>query len=64
MPRGSGMGPLGGGGGRGGKMGGSFAAGPGGNCVCPKCGYKEPHSRGQPCNQKTCPKCGTQMTRE
>jgi hypothetical protein len=63
MPRGNGMGPPGGGG-RGGKMGGPFAAGPGGNCVCPKCGYKEPHVRGLPCNQKKCPKCGTQMTRE
>ena len=62
MPRGDGTGP-GAGGGRG-QMGGPFAAGPGGNCVCSKCGYKEPHVTGQPCNQKTCPKCGTQMTRE
>jgi hypothetical protein len=47
-----------------GRMGGPFAAGPGGNCVCPKCGHKEAHTTRQPCNQKTCPKCGTVMTRE
>jgi len=74
MPRGRGLGPrqgrglgqgLGrraGAGGRG-RMGG-FAAGPAGNCVCPECGYKEPHQTGVPCYQKKCPKCGTLMTRE
>ncbi|MCD6522876.1 MAG: DUF134 domain-containing protein [Candidatus Diapherotrites archaeon] len=45
-----------------GRMGGS-ALGPGGYCVCPKCGYKVPHQRGVPCYSMTCPKCGTQMTR-
>ena len=45
-----------------GRMGG-FAAGPGGECVCSKCDYKEPQVRGQPCIQKKCPKCGSQMTR-
>ena len=30
-------------------------------CVCPNCGYQEPHDRGVPCNQKKCPKCGTPM---
>jgi len=69
MPGGNGIGPGGGGGGRGmgrgpGRMGGPYAAGPGGNCVCPSCGHAEPHVTGQPCNQKTCPKCGTQMTRQ
>lgn len=49
-------------GGRG--MGGGFAAGPGGNCVCPKCGHTEPQIRGQPCMSKKCPKCGTPMTRQ
>jgi len=49
--------------GGGGRMGG-FAAGPGGNCVCPKCGHKEAQIRGQPCMNKKCPKCGTPMTRE
>jgi predicted Fe-Mo cluster-binding NifX family protein len=70
MPRGFGMG-MGGGGGRGrgpggggrGRMGGPSAAGPGGTCVCPKCGEKLPHTVGQPCNQMACPKCGTVMTR-
>lgn len=46
-----------------GRMGG-YAAGPAGNCVCPKCGHKEPHKTGVPCYPKKCPKCGTLMTRE
>ena len=59
--RGSGAGR---GGGRGpGRMGGTKAAGPGGNCVCPNCGHKAPHQVGTPCYQMTCPKCGTKMTR-
>ncbi len=45
-----------------GRMGG-FAAGPGGICKCPKCGYEEPQIRGQPCMSKKCPKCGSQMMR-
>jgi len=45
-----------------GRMGG-FAAGPGGVCKCPKCGYEEPQIRGQPCMNKKCPKCGSPMTR-
>jgi len=48
-------------GGRG--MGGGRGLGPGGNCVCPKCGYSIPHERGMPCYQMKCPKCGTQMVR-
>jgi len=63
MPRGDKTGPPRGGGG-GGGMGGPRAAGPGGFCVCPTCGYREPHSPGQPCNQRLCSKCGTAMTRE
>jgi hypothetical protein len=47
-----------------GRMGGRKAAGPSGNCICPNCGHKVPHKRGQPCYDVTCPKCGTQMTRE
>jgi hypothetical protein len=46
-----------------GRMGGPFAAGPGGNCVCPNCGATVAHTVGQPCNAKSCPKCGTKMTR-
>jgi len=56
----------GGGQGRGqgrGRMGGPFAAGPGGECVCPKCGYKAPHTPGQPCAQQVCSTCGATMTR-
>jgi uncharacterized protein len=52
--------PAGGGRGRMGR----FAAGPGGICKCPKCGYEEPQVRGQPCMNKKCPNCQTQMTRE
>ena len=62
MPRGDGTGPPGAGRG-GGRMGGPFAAGPGGQCMCPHCGYRVPHGQGEPCNQKVCPKCGTRMTR-
>jgi len=76
MPGGDGTGPTGqgpiAGRGRGqgrglggkGKMGGQFAAGPGGKCVCTKCDYEEPHQRGVPCVSKTCPKCKSPMTRE
>ncbi|MBA7650871.1 hypothetical protein ES703_58684 [subsurface metagenome] len=64
MPRGNGTGPTGQGPGTGrgmgqgqgrGRMGGPFAAGPGGNCVCPNCGQKVAHVAGQPCNAKSCP---------
>jgi len=63
MPQGDGTGPPQGGGWGRGRMGGPFAAGPGGVCVCPKCGHREAHRRGEPCNQKSCTKCGTRMTR-
>jgi len=33
-------------------------------CICPKCGYQEAHQRGIPCNQVSCPKCGTLMKGE
>ena len=46
-----------------GRMGGPMAAGPEGNCKCPKCGHEQSHARGQPCNQIKCPKCGSIMTR-
>jgi uncharacterized protein len=45
-----------------GRMG-NFAAGPGGICKCPKCGYETEQIRGQPCNSRKCPKCRTLMTR-
>jgi len=43
---------------------GEFAAGPDGECVCPKCGYKKSHVLGQPCYQIKCPKCKSLMTRK
>lgn len=46
-----------------GRMGGPLAAGPGGSCVCPRCGRREPHERGIPCAQKQCPTCKVAMTR-
>jgi hypothetical protein len=68
MPRGDGTGPAGGSGpgtGRGGGMGGSrTGAGPGGECMCPKCGTTAPHEVGTPCYFKKCPKCGSQMVRK
>jgi len=76
MPRGDGTGPGGQGPGTGrgmgrgqgqgqgrGRMGGPFAAGLGGSCVCPKCGTTAGHVAGQPCNAISCPSCGTKMTR-
>ncbi|MEA2089515.1 MAG: hypothetical protein U9O89_01985 [Thermoproteota archaeon] len=61
--RGGGAGRGGGSGGGRGRMGG-FAAGPGGQCVCPKCGYTVSHKLGVPCFQQTCPKCGTPLIRK
>lgn len=63
MPRGFGVGRGRGPGGGRGRMGGPLAAGPGGECVCPKCGEKVPHTAGRPCVQMACPKCGTPMAR-
>ncbi len=55
---------LGGGIGRG-RMGGPFAAGPGGICLCtnPECKNEVSHAPGQPCYQVKCPKCGSPMIR-
>lgn len=58
---GSGKG-LGLGGGQGRNKGGSM--GPGGFCVCAKCGEKTPHRQGVKCTTKKCPNCGTTMIRE
>jgi hypothetical protein len=64
MPRGDGTGPPAGGGTRGGRMRGNRAgAGPGGYCLCPKCGERVPHKPGTPCYSMSCPKCGTKMVR-
>ncbi len=45
-----------------GRMGG-FAAGPVGDCRCPKCNHRVPHKPGVPCVKRRCPKCKTLMTR-
>lgn len=49
-----------GGGGR--NKGGAF--GPGGFCVCAKCGEKLPHRQGIKCTTIKCPACGHTMIRE
>lgn len=49
--------------GRGAGRGGRRGAGPGGECICPSCGYRMPHQAGVPCMQITCPKCGVRMVR-
>lgn len=50
--------------GRGRRGGNKPGSGPGGNCVCPKCGHTELHVAGQRCLDQACPKCGTKMIRE
>jgi len=79
MPFGDGTGPRGGagpgtgrgmgrgrgtGGGRGSGGGNRPGSGPGGACVCPKCGYHAPHAVGTPCYDLTCPTCGVQLVKE
>ncbi len=74
MPRGDGTGPggqgpgsgrgLGRGAGRGRMAGNRAGAGPGGDCVCPQCGARAPHTVGMPCYDQTCPRCGARMARD
>lgn len=42
----------------------AMGMGPGGKCVCPKCGNSEEHVTGEACIDKTCSKCGVNMIRE
>lgn len=46
-----------------GQRGGGAAAGPGGDCVCPQCGYRQAHRRGVPCFEQRCPACDAAMIR-
>jgi hypothetical protein len=41
-----------------------LGGGPGGMCVCLKCGYKTPHERGVPCSSLKCPNCKTNLQRK
>jgi predicted Fe-Mo cluster-binding NifX family protein len=47
----------------GGLPAGGRRAGPGGFCICPRCGTKTPHERGIPCAQNFCPQCDQPMSR-
>lgn len=38
--------------------------GPGGFCVCPKCGERIRHRTGVPCREERCPNCGGSMLRK
>lgn len=58
---GGGMGGRASGGGRGRNQG--RGLGMGGYCICPNCGYQEPHQRGVPCYEMRCPKCNAVMYR-
>ncbi len=42
---------------------GNPGSGPGGFCVCPRCGIKVRHKRGIPCTQIVCPDCAQPMVR-
>ena len=67
MPRfGRGVGRGAGSGAGRGRMGGQFAAGPGGLCICtnPECKNEVVHQAGVPCFQMKCPKCGSPMIRK
>ena len=42
----------------------SAGMGRGGFCICPKCGYRQPHQRGVRCQEERCPECNGKMVRE
>lgn len=45
-------------------LGGGLGLGPGGNLICPNCGFVALQQRGVPCYTVNCPKCGTTMVRQ
>jgi cation diffusion facilitator family transporter len=47
-----------------GKIEKAVGQGPGGYCVCSKCGYKIPHQRGIPCSTLQCPNCKVNLERK
>ncbi len=47
--------------GRGGGQGRKSGFGPSTHCICPKCKTKIGHTRGTPCTEAKCPKCGSYM---
>jgi hypothetical protein len=47
-----------------GQVEGAQGRGPGGYCVCKKCGYRVEHQPGVPCSTLICPNCKTPLTRE
>lgn len=63
MPRGDGTGPTGSGTGAGNVRVEDQNFGPGGSCVCPKCGKTGVHQRGTSCTKISCPSCGSLMIR-
>jgi len=46
-----------------GKVETATGGGPGGWCLCQKCGYKIPHKSGIPCSTLECPNCKTSLER-
>lgn len=38
--------------------------GPGGACICPRCGARIPHRQGVRCTDARCPSCGIGLLRE
>ena len=51
---------------KGGKIEGSCAAGHAcpAFCICPQCGYEQPHVPGVPCRMTLCPHCNQPLTRK
>lgn len=47
-----------------GKVEGAIGQGPGGYCVCSKCGYRIPHQRGMACSTLQCPNCKINLERK